>query len=125
MRLDLVISGNNLGIRRRHTLMLRAATPGTRGTHDTLLLLLLLRLLVPLCPVVRTGLGPWLSRDDVDDVVPGVLAILREALVLVVVRVGELGDDVPRVQKSGDEAEAGEEDIDEGVCAADAALHPD
>jgi hypothetical protein len=29
------------------------------------------------------------------------------------------------VQKSGDEAETAEEDVDEGVCAADAALHPD
>lgn len=42
---------------------------------------------------------------------------------VVVVRVG--GDDVPGVQEAGEETEAGEEDVDEGVGAADAGFDPD
>lgn len=45
---------------------------------------------------------------------------------LVLVRwLGELCDDVPGVEKAGDEAEDAEEDVDEGVGATDAALDPD
>lgn len=40
-----------------------------------------------------------------------------------VVRVG--GDDVPGMQEAREETEAGEEDVDEGVGAADARFDPD
>lgn len=43
---------------------------------------------------------------------------------IVVRRLGELGDDVPRVDEARDEAEHAEEDVDDGISGADAALHP-
>lgn len=43
----------------------------------------------------------------------------------VVVGVGVLEDYVPGVEEAREEAEAAERDVDEGVCAADAALDPD
>lgn len=61
---------------------------------------------------------------DVDVGDAAALAVLRQGLVLVG-RLGQLGDDVPGVQDAGDVAEAAEEDVDEGVGAADAALDPD
>jgi hypothetical protein len=50
------------------------------------------------------------------------LAIVR-ALVSIV-WVGVLQDNVPGVQKSREDAEAAECDVDERVCAADTALNP-
>ena len=76
------------------------------------LLLLLLLLLLP-------------GRLDVDVSNATVLSVgkLRHALVLD--GVGELGDNVPRVQQAGDEAQTAQEDVDERVGAADATLNPD
>lgn len=59
---------------------------------------------------------------DIGDSAP--LAISRERLVLVW-WLGVLGDDVPGVQQAGDQAENAEEDVDQGVCAADTAFDPD
>lgn len=60
------------------------------------------------------------------DVDVGDAAVLAVAHGLVLVRrLGELGDDVPGVEEARDEAQAAEEDVDEGVGAADAALDPD
>lgn len=52
------------------------------------------------------------------------LAVVRQRFVLVG-WLGVFGDDVPCVQQAGDVAEDAEEDVDEGVGAADAALDPD
>ena len=52
------------------------------------------------------------------------LAILGHRLVLIG-RFGVLGDDVPRMEETGDEAENAEEYVDDGVGRADAALDPD
>ena len=38
---------------------------------------------------------------------------------------GVFGDDVPGVEKAGEEAEAAEGEVDEGVGAADAGFDPD
>jgi hypothetical protein len=43
---------------------------------------------------------------------------------LVLVRVGVLQDDVPGVEEAGQEAETAEGEVNEGVCATDAALDP-
>lgn len=61
---------------------------------------------------------------DVRDTTVAALAVLADLLVLVG-RLGELGDDVPGVEEAGDEAEDAEEDVDDGVGGADAALDPD
>lgn len=45
--------------------------------------------------------------------------------VFVLVGFGVFEDDVPGVEEPGEETEAGERDVDEGVCAADATLDPD
>lgn len=75
-------------------------------------------------------LGLWLlavramGRLDIDVCDSATFAIAWDGLVLVR-WLGELGDDVPGVEKAGDEAEEAEEDVDEGVGAAEAALDPD
>ena len=61
---------------------------------------------------------------DVDVRHASTLAVLRNGLVLVG-RLGILRDDVPGVEKTGDVTEDAEEDVDEGVGAADAAFDPD
>lgn len=81
------------------------------------------------------------ASRNVDVVIPHALIVRPCALVsasfdvavrygLVVVRlrgvpIGRDGDDVPGVQQAGDEAEAAEGDVDEGVCGAEGALDPD
>lgn len=60
--------------------------------------------------------------DDVAHVTA--LVVLRQGLV-VKVGLGVLRDDVPGVEETGDEAEDAEEDVDDGVAAADASLYPD
>lgn len=62
--------------------------------------------------------------------------VVRHSLLLLAFRIfrhaiivefffGEFGDDVPCVQETGDEAQAAEEDVDEGVGGAQAAFDPD
>jgi len=63
-----------------------------------------------------------MGRLDVD--VCDAAAFLGQRFVLVR-RLGELGDDVPGVEETGDEAQTAEEDVDDGVSAANAALYPD
>lgn len=67
----------------------------------------------------------WLLDDHVGD--PPLLGSIAAAALwqALVVGVGELGDDVPRVEEAGHEAERAEEDVDERVGGADAALDPD
>lgn len=131
-RLDLVIAGNDLGVRRGNALRVRAAL--TRADNAVLL-----RLGRRAGWRVRGGavvhlalrvLGLWLlavsavRRLHVDVCDAAALAIVGDDLILVG-GLGELGDDVPGVQQAGDEAEHAEEDVDERVGAADAAFDPD
>lgn len=143
-RLDLVVSSHNLRIRRRHALVLRAALAISTARHTLFLLprLLLLLLLLLRRRLRATALSAvvhivLLSRRLVLLLRPGwavvlhvhirhaaALAVVRQRLVLVR-RLGVFGDDVPGVQQARDVAEDAEEDVDEGVGAADAALDPD
>lgn len=50
---------------------------------------------------------------------------LADALVVVVVRFGVFGDDIPRVKQAGDVAQDTEKNVDHGVGGTDAALDPD
>jgi len=74
--------------------------------------------------------GLWLlavrtmGRLDIDVCDSASLAIARDSLILVR-GLGELGDDVPGVEKTGDKAKHAEENVDKGVGAADATLDPD
>lgn len=139
-RLDLVVSSDDLGIRRRDTVVIRAAFA---SIHDTLLLRGrsgLARSRGVLCAVVhvvvaaaaivlglRLRLGLLLvalRALDVDVGNAAALSIVRDGLVLVG-RLGEFGDDVPGVEKAWDVSEDAEQDVDERVCAADSALDPD
>lgn len=54
-----------------------------------------------------------------------VLSSVAGQRLVVVVRFGILGDDVPCVQQAGEEAEHAEGDVDDGVGAAEAAFDPD
>lgn len=65
-----------------------------------------------------------MGRLNIDICDSAAFAVIGDGLVFVG-GLGELGDDVPGVKKAGDEAEDAEEDVDERVGAADAALHPD
>lgn len=63
-----------------------------------------------------------IGRLDID--ICNAAAFLGQRLVLVR-WLGELGDDVPRVEEAGDEAETAEEDVNNRVGAADSAFYPD
>lgn len=146
-----MISGNDLGIRRRDTLVTRApfaigsdalllrlwsrrllllrllrrlgTTLSTlRAVVWLLLLLLSLKLLLLLASAAATLVV--LRRLHVHIRHASALAILRQGLVLVR-RLGVFRDDVPRVEKAGEVAENAEEDVDEGVGAAETDLDPD
>jgi len=65
-----------------------------------------------------------MGRLDVDVCDSAAFAIVGDGLILVG-GLGELGDDVPSMEKAGDEAEEAEENVDERVGAADATLDPD
>lgn len=139
--LNLVVTCNDLSIRRRHsTIRAPLAVPSTR---DPLLLrrrprrlpsslrpvVGSLRLLLIL--VLRLSTAHVRAVDD-DVAHPLAAAAIAAALgvvvrdrVVVVVLVGELGDDVPGVDEAGDVAQEQEEDVDDGVGAAEAALDPD
>lgn len=96
------------------------------GAPSDALLLSLSPRRAALRPVAEVSVGLGLPLNDVVDVVVMLaLAILRQALVSLVVGVGVLGDDVPGVKDSGNDAEDAEEDVNDRVGAADAALHPD
>lgn len=80
-----------------------------------------------------------MGRGSADGIVPAVVDVVVRHMALVrrapltVFEIGVFvggfvwmgGDDVPGVQEAGDEAEAAEEDVDEGVGAADAGFDPD
>lgn len=129
--LDLVVASNNLGVGWRDALVIGASLAGIR---DAMLLRRRSRVrsggalgaVVHALGRLRLGLLGVLALRalDVDVGDAAALAILGERLVLVG-RLGVLGDDVPRVKQAGDEAEHAEEDVDEGVGATDAALDPD
>ncbi len=130
--LNLVVA-NNIGVRRGH-LGIRGASLSS-GARDALLLRRLgsgrrglVRAVVlgsgGAAVVHAVGLVLVVGRLDVDVGDAAILAVARQGLVLVG-RLGELGDNVPGVEEAGDEAQAAEEDVDEGVGAADAALDPD
>lgn len=135
-----MVTSNNLCITGRHTtLLIRSALcrSGT-GLGPRLLRTLWLRqqlllLLVSVTPVllrsvvhapVRRGRSALRSMRSLDVDICNVAAFLGQRLILVC-RFGVLGDDVPCVNEAGDEAEAAEEDVDDGVGAADTALYPD
>lgn len=82
---------------------------------------LLLRGLRPqLRPAVAARVADVVVRDA------AALAVGGQGLVAVrVARVRVLGDDVPRVQEAGDEAEHAEGDVDDGVGSAEADFDPD
>lgn len=65
-----------------------------------------------------------MGRLNVDVCDTAASVLVGDSLVLIS-RLGELCDDVPGVEKAGDEAEDAEENVDEGVGATDAALDPD
>lgn len=147
-----MISGNDLSIRRWDTLVTRATfaigsdtlllrlwsrrllllllrllrrlgtTLTTLRTVVWLLLLLSLKLLLLLASAAATLVV--LRRLHVHIRHPSALAILRQGLILVR-RLGVFRDDVPRVEKAGEVAEDAEEDVDEGVGAAETDLDPD
>lgn len=130
--LDLVVASNNLGVGWRDALVIGASLAGIR---DAMLLRRRSRVrggggalgaVIHALRRLRLGLLGVLALRalDVDVGDAATFAILGERLVLVG-RLGVLGDDVPRVKQAGDEAEHAEEDVDEGVGATDATLDPD
>lgn len=149
-----MISSNDLSIRGRDTLVTRATLAiGSSNTlllrlWSRRLLLLLLRLLRGLRTTLSTTLRAvvWLRlllslkllllasaaavvvlvlrRLHVHIRHASALAVLRQGLVLVR-RLGVFRDDVPRVEKAGEVAEDAEEDVDEGIGAAETDLDPD
>ena len=111
----------------RDTLLLRGRSSLARGggvlravVHVVATILgLRLRLgLLVLCLVMA------LRALDVDVGNTAALAIIRNGLVLVG-WLGEFGNDVPGVKKTGDVSEDAKQNVDERVCAADSALDPD
>lgn len=134
MRLNLVVSSDGCCVR-RGSLAIGAASADVIVAASALLLRLVLTGVAAAAVVVLAGaavvhaaLGLRLvlaaRRLDVDVADAAALAVLRQRLVLVG-RLRVLGDDVPRVQQARDEPEEAEEDVDERVGAADAALDPD
>jgi hypothetical protein len=77
------------------------------------------------------AVGFWLSllpslsdRSSLNiDICDSALRVLRDALVLD--RVGELGDNIPGVQQTGNVTKHAQEDVDETVGAADSGPDPD
>lgn len=133
MRLHLVVSRDRGCIRRRglavrtsgtvvrrsrHTVLLRLRSRGGGGGVGTAV--------VHAAVGLRLVLAAAGGRLDVDvgDAAAALAAVAVQRLVLVG-RLGELGDDVPGVQQARDVAEEAEQDVDERVGAADAALDPD
>ena len=134
--LDLVVASHNLGVRGRNALVVATgATLAVRG--DALLLRLRGRVVLrrgALGAVVHAavllGLGLVLALalgvmagGTLNVNIRDTALVSGERLVLVR-RLGVLCDDVPGVEEAGDIAEDGEENVDEGVGAADAALDP-
>jgi len=137
-----VVSCNDIGVRRRNTLIIRAALAVIRDAlllrhrtrrAGTLLggavvhvasvamvrLWLRLRLLVLRVAVLMRA---WWALDvNVCDAVA--LTILGQRLVLVG-WLGILCDEIPCVDEARDVAKTAEEDVNEGVCAAETALDP-
>jgi hypothetical protein len=126
-----VVAGNNLSVRRGNALAVGVRAALSR-VHGTLLLRLRGGAVVGSGAVVHTlrVLGLWwlavraMGRLDVNVCDSAAFAIVGDGLILVG-GLGELGDDVPSMEKAGDEAEEAEKNVDERVGAADATLDPD
>lgn len=119
--LHLIIPRHNIRIRRRHTpILLLSRRPRSIAT--------LLRAIVhrPIILPLRLALllVPMVLNNHIRDTPAALAVVLGNGLVLVG-RLGVLCDDVPGVQEAGDDAEDAEEDVDDGVGGADAALDPD
>lgn len=142
--LNLVVSCDNVGVRRRNSLVVRAAlavvgntlllgrrsrragsvlgavvhVAGVAGVAMVRLGLRLWLLVLRMAVLVRA----WRALDvDVGDAVA--LTILRERLVLVG-WLGILGNEIPCVNEAGNVAKTAEEDVNEGIGAAETALDP-
>lgn len=140
--LNLVVSGDNVGVGRRYALVIRAAALAV--ICDALLLLgrrvrragSVLGTVVHVSGVARVGLGlrlwllvvltvlvrTWWALDvDVGDAVA--LAILGQRLIFVG-WLGILGDQIPCVNEAGNVAKTAEEDVDKRISTAETALDP-
>lgn len=130
--LHLVVSLNDIRIRRRRTLRLIRTPlaallrlwPRSRRLGRDLLALLSRRRLASDGAIARLSLARrLLVRDDIVRGAP-VAALAAVHLLVLLVRVWVLQDDVPGVQEAGQESETAEGDVYEGVGAADALLDP-
>lgn len=136
--LDLIVAHDDLGVARRRGLVVArplasvgvvalrrrrggAGAVALRGAVAHVALAGRLRL-----PLAAGPLRPAAVLVLLDDDV-GHAAVLRvaDALVVAVVGLWVLGDDVPGVEEAREKAEDAEEDVDDGVGAADSALDPD
>lgn len=138
---------DNIRISRRWSLRLTATSfptqvlwriSRTAGTLPTLLGRILVRntsllsrelsttrLLLRHSAVVHTALlarRPRVRNNIVSGALTAALVVRHWAVA--VIRIGILEDDVPGVEKAGEEAETAEGDVDEGVGGADTALYP-
>ena len=136
LALDLVVARDNCGVAWGR----RAVAPALAAVVIVVRLLLRVGRLAARLVVVRRavvhgllGLGSTVQAlllgvlaaiggdEDVSD--SATLGVLLNALVFVV-WLGEFGNDVPCVDKAGEESEETKENIDDRVCRANAGLHP-
>jgi len=111
----------------RDTMLLRSSRRGRRRLAPVLLLVAAatasLRSVVG--SLLRLSIAVIIGTVDDDVAHATALCILARQGLIFVVGIGELGNDVPGVDQAGEVAENEEEDVDDGVGAADAALDPD
>lgn len=123
--LDFVVTGNDIGVGRGRRLVLCASLAIAR--HTLLMLRRIASRPIVGLPGGRLAMGLGLAAGlnvYIGDTVTA-LMILRYPFVVVIIVVGELGNDVPSVKKTRNEAKDAEQDINDGVGRADAALDPD
>lgn len=126
LSLHLMIAPNSLVIAGRHTTGTALARQFPRRalltlSHSTRLRRRLHSVGRPIALVLTS---PLAARSLVDIIVrhrAPLAAILRQA---VVVRLRVFRDDVPGVHQAGDETQAAEREVDEGVGAAETSFHP-
>jgi hypothetical protein len=118
LSLDLVVASNDASIRRRDASLLGGGTALGTIVHPAGVLRLGLALLRSL----RLRLLPMVLNIDVGD--SSSFTVGWHALVFIW-WLGVLGDNVPGVEQAGDEAEDAEQNVDEGIGRAKAALYPD
>ena len=132
MPLHLIIPFHSIRIARRHTVPDTLSRTRSRGWRTRKPRLQICRSPRrrrhrPIIPLFLRRLLALVGHDwPVAHVVvrdtPAILGVGVELHVVALFRVAR--DDVPGVQKAGDEAEAAECDVDQGVDTADAAFHP-